>query len=521
MRFGLLMLAGILSSTAVSQDFRRGGVLNSWVDRGNTPQVQSHVPTTTAPQVRSLLNDAAALPPEFVSDLFLQLVENGLIRNDRLRSKVLDDAFEKASGAEDDVMRRPWGVNVEETPQGLHAIASRFTGLDRVSLQTRVVREIFSTNPQRARAMFESMPPPHITQLSCNEAWFFFPKSYYDAVTTLVEHGFSAREIAGGNRASFVTSILKSVQSSHLELAPTAELLNTGNFTDWELREIVPGYVATLTNMDGDAHSFEILMSEPDGLLDAISKLVLLLAKKNIDSRALVQALRDYLVLNFKRSNCGGVQSSTGSRSALPKAILQFNNRFLGELKRANLDPIRESEIKKDSGLNIDSSSPSRWNSQIYPQLLLSLQGLNPPANRDDSAWLRRAREFLAQLSAWSDKDEPETEFFHQKALLLEGLAERTIGTSIHPEVLDRFIAFLEQYSYEQVSTIDWFFYAKKLLAAHVRPSETNRDLEAFLNSREPVLSIYARLELLLQAPKYSPGPGTHASQDANTTDHR
>jgi len=509
----------MLATAVCAQDV---AVQNSHPDQSGIPKPAPRHPkadATTNPEVRSLLDDAQALPPEFVSDVSLQLVENGLIRNDRLRRKVLDDAFEKASAAEDDVMRRPWGVSVEETPQGLHAIASGFTHLDRISLQTRVVRETFLKNPQHARELFESIKPPQITPIPCNEPWFFAPNAYYEATTMVATRAFSPREIAGGTRSSFVSSIVRNIQTP-LQLAPTARLLNEGQFTDQELREIIPGIAATLRTLTGDPWSFKILASEPDGFFEAISKLIALLDKNNIESRSLIQAARDYLVLNFKQPSCSSADDARKSSSALPNAVLQFNQRFLRELTRANLGPIREDEIRKRDGADIDTPPPARWNSHIYSQLLLSLQSVNPPSNSDDSGWMRQVRDLLMQLNAWSGKDEPETEFFHQKAILLEGLAERTIGTSMHPEVLDRFIAFLEQHSYEQVSAIDWFLCARKLLAANIRPGTARADLQAFLNCREPVLNIYARLALLLQDNRNAP-PATPATGYATNPDRK
>jgi hypothetical protein len=161
-RAGAPVLALILAANVFPQDVGPGAT-NGKPDHANLPKSKSERSNVKAPvidaDVRSLLDETEALPPEFASDVFLRLVENGLIRNDGLKAKLLSLAFQKASAAHDDVMLRPWGVNVEETPQGLHAIASTVTRLDRISLQTRVARELFSISPRRAREVFESMPP--------------------------------------------------------------------------------------------------------------------------------------------------------------------------------------------------------------------------------------------------------------------------------------------------------------------------------------------------------------------------
>ena len=483
-------------------------------------QKGSGAKTKQNPEVQSLLNDSEALPPEFASDVSLTLVENGFVRNDALKSKVITRAFEKASAAQDDVMRRPFGESVEETSQGLHAIASLVTGLNRISLQARVVQQVVTTDPQKARQLFESMQPPQLTSVSCNENWYFVPDSYYDALAAVLQRGFSSHEIADGNRAGYIGSIIRHTQS-HVQLVPLARLLSAGDFTEQELRSVVPVYAAMLAEVHGDPLSFSILMSDPNSFFGAITTLLTSLDRRNVDSRALLQAFRDYMVLNSKGPNCGATKSSNDS-SLLPTAIAQFNETFQSRLKAINLGVIREDEIKSDIKASAqDEPLPSRWNSLTYFQSLQSVQKLNTPLTQkelaagrteNDAKWLNQAQDVLTQLSTWSNEGEPEADFFHQKAILLEALAQRTTGTSLHAEVLDAFVRFLEQNSYQEVSPIDWFFCAKILLPRNAGPSRANADLRRLVDSREPVLSVYARLQLLLQSAKQTPA-SRHAAQ--------
>jgi hypothetical protein len=527
-RSGTPLLALILVANVFSQDVGPRST-DAKPDQGAIPKGKSKRSNVKAPaidaDVRSLVDETEALPPEFASDALLQLVENGFIRNDGLKNKLLSRAFQKASASHDEVMLRPWGVNVEETPQGLHAIASTVTRLDRISLQTRVIRGLFSFNPRQARDMFESMPPPRIQPVACSENWYVVPDSYYDTLGMLVEHGFSPRDIAGGFRTRYVNTVIQNIHS-HVELAPMAQVLSTGNFTVQELREIVPAYAATVDGLSGDAFTFDVIMSEPDRLLESFSRLIESLRKADVDSRPLLLGFRNYLVLNFSGPSCGTTQISNVHGSSLPGAVLRFNKRFAAALTRANLGPIRESEIKSDRKENVErNATPRRWQSQAYSQLSVSLQRLTSPGRKTSSAgtnseWLSQAGDLLSQVTAWSDTSEPETEFFHQKAILIEGLAERTIGTSMHAEVLATFIGFLEQNSYQKVGAIDWFLYAKKLLSAGAESGNASADARVLLDSREPVLSIYAKLELLSQSAKGSPS-GAHPGQDLKKQEHK
>jgi len=476
------------------------------------------------PEVRSLLNDSEALPAEFASDVSLTLVENGLVRNPALKAKIITRAFEKASAAQDDVMQLPFGASVEETSAGLHAIASSVTRLNRISLQARVVQQVVATDPRRARQLFESMQRPQLMPVSCNENWYFLPDAYYDALAAVLQRGFSEREIAGGNRAGYLSSIVTETQF-HVQLVPVARLLSAGDFTEPELRTIVPMYAATLAEVHGDPLSFNILMSAPDRFFEAINLLLTLLDRRNVDSRAVLQALRDYMLLNFKGPKCGATASSNDPESPLPTPIAQFNQTFQSRLVRANLGVIQEDEIKSDAKDGSSNDPPlSRWNSLTYFQLLRSIQKLNTPLIEEelakgraehDAQLLSDLQDLLTRLSSWSNEGEPEVDFFHQKALLLEVLAKRTIGTSLQAEVLDTFVRFLEQNSYQDVSPIDWFFFAELLLDRDATPNSSTADLKRLVDSREPVLSVYARLQLLLQSAKQTPA-GKHPTKGPN-----
>jgi hypothetical protein len=471
-------------------------------------------------ELRLLLNDSESLPPEFASDIALTLLENGFVQNKTLRAKLITHAFEKASAAQDDVMRRPFGVSVEETSEGLHAIASTVTSLDRISLQARVVRQVAATDPRMARQLFESMQPPQLTSIPCNEDWFFEPDAYYDALAVVVHGGFSEREIAGGNRAGYISSIMRHTQS-HVQLVPLARMLSTEDFTEQELRTMIPVYAATIEDVRGDPLSFSILMSAPDSFFKAITTLLTSLDKRNVESRALLHAFRDYIVTNYKGQNCDATKSND-SKSSLPEAVVQFNKEFQSRLIRMNLTIIGEDEIRNTAkGSTLDEPLPSRWDSLTYFQLLKSVQKLNNSLTQKelaegrtekDAIWVTQARDVLDRLNAWSNEGEREIDFFHQKAIFLEALTDKTIGTSLHAEVLDAFIRFLEQNSYQDVSPIDWFFCAKIVLSNDASADGANVDLKRLVDSREPVLSEYAKLQSFLQSAKQT-SSGKHPSK--------
>lgn len=77
-----------------------------------------------------LIRDAESLPPEFAADIVLQVVENDASLTASQKIKALKNAFDEAAQSQDDVLHRPWGTRVEETSEGLHALALSVGRLD-------------------------------------------------------------------------------------------------------------------------------------------------------------------------------------------------------------------------------------------------------------------------------------------------------------------------------------------------------------------------------------------------------
>jgi hypothetical protein len=477
------------------------GPILSAASGGLSAQSLGRTAPTVDRAIQSLMDDSEALPPEFASDVSLRLIEGGLVTNQALKVKLLTRAFKKASAAQDDLMRRPWGISVEETQQGLHAIASSSARLDRITLQARVVHELLLTEPRRARQVFESIPPPQIEQTSCGQNWYFVPDAYYTAAGEILTKTFPPNEISAGLRSRYLVSVVRNIQS-HVQILPLTQLLDRPEFTRAEIIEALTVYAAGLGNLNGDPLSFYVSMYQYDRLWEAITKLVDSLDKHDIDPRLLIQPLRDYLVRNFRILGCTDMNLPKGHKSDLPESLTEFNKRFVATLARLNVSPISEREIAVNTLDKVEDITPQRWKSQTYFQMLHAVQKIDPPgvaeAERGDTSdWTAQAQDALNQLAGWSAGSENETEFFHQKAIVLEGLAERTIGASIHTKVVEAFVLFLEQNSYQQVSRVDWFLYAHKFLSEGTESGKSRGDLLKFLNSGDPVLNAYARIQLM------------------------
>lgn len=437
-----------------------------------------------------LIRDAESLPPEFAADIVMQVAENGASLTASQKTGALKKAFDEAAQDQDGVSHRPWGTNVEETSEGLHALALFIGRLDRISQQSRAVQDMAEIDPKLARVELGMIALPRLDPIPCQATWSYFPDAYYEAVARVMETAFSPKEISSGQRGEFLTSVVNGVVS-HSQLPPVARLIAAPDLSGAELAAVISPYIYALDRLRGDAHSFYWTASRHS--VDEFAALVARLDKQGIGALPLIASYRRYLVANFKTTPCSPLEAPDNGK--LPLALQEFNDKFSNRLQAAGLTVITHDEIKIEAKEGPPTESgPSRWDSKEYSDLLLSLQEL-PDMPREDPSIEAKYQEYLLRLNGWSNQSEPETEFFHQKSMFYSGVIERLGHSVMRTNVLLDFVKFLELNSYQQVSKVDWFFYARRLLDISTQPAERSDVINALISSGDPVLNLYGRLE--------------------------
>jgi hypothetical protein len=454
-------------------------------------QTSRETKVTASDKTASLLiRDAESLPPEFAADIILQVVENSASLTPPQKVRALKNAFDEAARAQDEVSRRPWGANVEETSEGLHALALSAGRLDRISQQSRAVQDTAGIDPKLARVKLGMIAFPRFDSPPCYATWVYFPDAYYEAVAKVMGAGFSPEEISSGQRGEFLRSVVSRVVS-HSQLPPVTRLITASDLSGTELATVISSYIYVMDGLRGDAHSFYWIASGHS--VDEFAALVAQLDKQGIAALPLITSFRRYLVANFKATPCTPFKAPDEGK--LPSAVQEFNDKFSTRLKAAGSAAITGDEIKHDAKDDSPTESePPRWNSKEYSDLLFSVQGL-PDMPREIPSIEAKYQEYLLRLNGWSNQSEPETEFFHQKAGFYIGVLERLGPSALRTNVVLDFVKFLEQNSYQQVSKVDWFFYARRLIDVSTKPADRSDVISALTNSGDPVLNLYGRLE--------------------------
>ena len=169
---------------------------------------------------------ALATPPEFAADALLRLLESGKFEDARMAQQ----AFDLAANAQFRVQMRALSTLPADSREGAlaHAYALK---LDALSLQSRAVIAMSKLKPGEARDLFRAMVKPELAPVACKDALNTYDVGpLYQALTAVLQTGFTAKERAREDHVSF---LLEAVSQVHAvtQAGPMAAVIQSANLT--------------------------------------------------------------------------------------------------------------------------------------------------------------------------------------------------------------------------------------------------------------------------------------------------
>jgi hypothetical protein len=441
---------------------------------------------------RTLADAAMAAPPELAADVLIRLAESGKVSDKESRTEWLERAFHLAGSAKF-AQPRSVGRSITTDSDAGDMHAALQSGLDTLSLQSRVIRAILPLDRTKAMDLFQSVPPLQIPALSCKDAIAYSAAPYYDMVRAVYEHGFSAEERKDEKHLDLLRNVVGRMASPS-ELAPAANLIKQLHLE----AELLGRYAGALRQMQADDRSFDFA-----GNLTVFQ------------NYAFMQALRVYLVRHLSGKRCA---DNTDNRQ-----LNVFNTAMRAfEYDKGDLAPITDEESKpaKTEGR---MELFSYWGTPRTKKLLMDLKQLrfgteNQQAEnnkkprradgrtqflteeqRSDPAWEASVREFLHDVERWSkDHEEAEANYFHMGAQIYAVLIELIPARDLRGEILRSYISFLRQSPLARDNPPAWFLQVKRLInfGGDVEPERTwiHGEIKA---SGDLVMNLYVDLEAL------------------------
>jgi hypothetical protein len=436
--------------------------------------------------------DAAAVPPEFESDVLLRLSQ--LPKVDRAwRHEMLDTAYLRAYAAPEQY-RRSTNLQIPaDSRQGAQLFAYA-TALTRVTLQLRAVQLMSRIEPLHARDLFEWIELD-LAPGACADPLVPAVDDYYGTLGSLAGSAYA------NNRGDGIQFLEYYAWRAHLpsEIPAVARAMQRfrqgpveAAYLEGLLRLILQG-----SSLDGPGFSSAAL-----DIVSRITDLQIADTATGMTGFTAMDALRSYLAAQLKAPRCADNVSATVTPSA-----------FNAALRRARADS-EVSPLEPGLTLPLATVGPARidmyWQSRDAARLhdgMTRLHGPDaapvPTRTRQTTEWRNQAERLLTDVEQWSGLSElAERDYFYEKSALFTWMLDLIPPGALHARALHAFVEFLRHTEADINRRMLWFAFVNRLLELAHGASRTEI-LSAMEQSHQPVLSLYARLERI--APERKP----------------
>lgn len=449
--------------------------------------------------LRALAVDANNVPSEFSADALIRIAGSGRVTDTAWQRELLDDAFMRAYGAQEQYRRSTTRPLPPDSRQGADRLAYNTT-ITRVSLQIRAVQLMAFVDQQRARELFEWIEL-NLAPAACGDPLVPAVDEYYNALSLL------ARTTFGGNRGEALRFLELYLWRAHLpsEMPSIARAVQRfkptpaeGAYLEGRLRLIFEGGST-------DARGF----SSAD--LDIVSRAAdLQVADREIGvpNWYLMDALRDYLLAQLKGPRCADSVTEPMVPSTFNAALRRIGaDKDVTSIEEAAARPSRTLGATR-----IDLYWQTLESKRLY-DAEFSLHGPGgvprPLKERQTAEWTDAATLFLTSLEQWPGAREPaERDFFYEKSVLFTGLIDLIPSGALHTRAVRAHVEFLRRANMDRDGRALWFAMLNRFLEM-ARGASRREILAALEESNHPTLSLYAKLERATPASRANTRPPT------------
>jgi hypothetical protein len=442
------------------------------------------------PAIESLIEDAAALPPEFNADVLIRIAGNTRVADLDWKRELLEDAFVRAYGAP--VAYRRTSVSVPPDSRQGALTRAYDTQIARVPLQVRAAQLMAFIAPLRARELFEWIDLD-LAPAACGDVLVPAVDEYYGALSALARTTFSASE--RGDALRFLELYM---WRAHLptEMPAVARALIRFRPTALEAMylETLYGHLLDAGTIDPRGFStadIDIVGRSAD--LQGADK------ERNVPGWFVMDALKSYLLKHLKGPRCADSVTEGLVPSAFNAAARALHADPISEVTPISADNIRPARLL--GGARIDLYWQTFDARRLY-EMWLGLRGTGanpvPERVRRTDAWRESADRFITQLNQWTGRSEAsERDYFYQKATLFSNLLELMPVSPVRLRALTDFIDFMRRADTDRDQRALWFVFVNRLL--ELSRGDNRRETLALMEaSGHPTLSVYARLERMM-----------------------
>jgi hypothetical protein len=300
---------------------------------------------------------------------------------------------------------------------------------------------------------------PTLAPLSCDDALFYDPSEFYQALSVVVNGAFTPKEKAKEEHFNLIIDNLGQATSPS-QLAPLATAIESAGVTSAQRQILWARFNGLLESMQPDDRSFA-------ASLPALSAL---------STPGIQSALEKY------RQKSHGCTTDGAPSAATPSPPNQQQGK---KTTTPKLEPYWQSATSKQL---LEAGMKLRF---------VSANQLSTEADRATPEWQQQLADYLNLIAEWAqDQAESDAVYYHEKCLVYTALLDLVPSGPQSDKILADYVDFLSNSGLYQQSPAEWFVEPHTLLDRSQNNAPQHvKVLEAFQGSGNPVLALEVALE--------------------------
>jgi hypothetical protein len=395
---------------------------------------------------------ALSAPPEFAADGLLRLVESKKITDVPTEIELIQQAFDLAASAHFRVGMRAISSVTPDSRAGSLGKAYALN-LDSVALQSRAVVDMLPLDKSKARLMFSSISGMDLPSLTCADPLVYEVTPFYHALTSVIQNGFNAKEIAKEDHVAFLLQYVAQVHNP-AQIGPMADVLKSDGLTAKQNEAVIAQFGGVLESVSGDTRSFA---TYSDSIAGAMAP-------------EMMNSFHKFFDKNNNTEQCKADAAKNEAYWQTPDA-----QRLLAGSRQ----------------LRFGSSN----------------RAVLTDADRGKPEWQQSLTDYEKEIADWDvAAEKSEADYYQQKCIVYEALMELIPPGPDRDKALGEFIAFIGNSNLQGQDPVSWFMPAHTMLerVRNTNGGEPAKVLAAFEASGNPVLALYATLEQMFSQSKPS-----------------
>jgi hypothetical protein len=399
-----------------------------------------------APDVQAIVDIARPAAPEIFAHVVVRLVESGKIPQRELQVELLEDAFHSAARAIEPVRLVAIPGTPPDTREMYRGKAGEL-GLDAISLQSRIVRNLLTVDRAKARDLFGQIVHPVLDPRPCEDAMVADISPYYEIAAAVAQSAFTAAEKENDAHLQFLTGLLSAARSPG-EVAAFAGAIQNVTFTKAQWEVVLAVIARKLETVGADYRSFAVSFNAMEGSISRLADLARANRMESVDG--LLGSFRKYLVAQMTASRC---------KPDIPVAI--------GEMEwfRPGLSGDETNPKERRGSFESHAYFESGDGKELGERLKVITRRVGGERYVQAFIPTNTLLDFLTTFASWNPSGS-DVDVLHQKATVLGVLMTTELVERDHDRIARLCVELLASSGSQRQNPAEWMFQLKSLASA-------------------------------------------------------